>query len=39
MCGSDKVGLMHRYNALEDEQQRRVEMACNACGATTVQEG
>jgi PAS domain-containing protein len=39
VCGSDKVGLMHRYNALEDEQQRRVEMACNACGATMVQEG
>jgi hypothetical protein len=38
MCGSDKVGLMHRYNALEDEQQRRVEMACNACGAIVVQE-
>jgi len=39
VCGSDKVGLMHRYNSLEDEQQRRVEMACNACGATMVQEG
>lgn len=39
VCGSDKVGLMHRYSALEDEQQRKVEMACNTCGATMVQEG
>ncbi|TFJ79951.1 hypothetical protein NSK_008509 [Nannochloropsis salina CCMP1776] len=39
VCGSEKVALVHRYNALEDEQQRKVEMACNACGAAVVQIG
>lgn len=38
VCDSDKVGMMHRHNALEEEQQRQVEMACNACGATMAQE-
>lgn len=38
VCDSDEVGMMHRHNALEEEQQRQVEMACNACGATMAQE-